>query len=174
MRMGKGKREKGKGAGRASAALLALLRRRGSAGAGVSRTDSALFSFPFSLFLFLAALLLPAGNFAEEKTGLGTGHGVAETIEAIEKARVVTRVLYVTAHPDDESGAVLAWMARGAHADVALLSLTRGEGGQNALGPEQAPQLGLLRTEEMLEACRIYGVKLYFGGAADFGFSKKR
>ena len=170
--MGKGKREKGKGAGRASAALLALLRRRGSAGAGVSRTDSALFSFPFSLFLFLAALLLPAGNFAEEKTGLGTGHGVAETIEAIEKARVVTRVLYVTAHPDDESGAVLAWMARGAHADVALLSLTRGEGGQNALGPEQAPQLGLLRTEEMLEACRIYGVKLYFGGAADFGFSK--
>ncbi len=103
---------------------------------------------------------------------MGTGRGIAEAIEAIESARVVTRVLYIDAHPDDESGAVLAWLARGAHADVALLSLTRGEGGQNALGPEQAPQLGLLRTEELLAACRFYGVKLYFGGAQDFGFTK--
>jgi len=108
----------------------------------------------------------------QERPALGTGYGLAETIEAIERARVVTRVLYIDAHPDDESGAVLAWLARGAHADVALLSLTRGEGGQNALGPEQAPQLGLLRTEELLAACRYYGVKLYFGGAQDFGFSK--
>jgi len=61
-----------------------------------------------------------------------------------------TRILYVTAHPDDESAAVLTYLARGLHADVALLSLTRGEGGQNDLGPEQAPQLGLIRTEELL------------------------
>lgn len=93
-------------------------------------------------------------------------------MEAIERARVVTRVLYVTAHPDDESGAVLAWLSRGASADVALFSLTRGEGGQNAVGPEQAPQLGLLRTEELLAACRYYGVKLYFGSAQDFGYTK--
>ena len=102
----------------------------------------------------------------------GTGPGLAETIEAIDSARVTTRILYITAHPDDESAAVLTYLARGLHADVALLSLTRGEGGQNDLGPEQAPQLGLIRTEELLAATRGYGVKLFFTRAPDFGFSK--
>ena len=102
----------------------------------------------------------------------GTGPGLPETIEAIESARVTTRILYVTAHPDDESAAVLTYLARGLHAEVALLSLTRGEGGQNDLGPEQAPQLGLIRTQELLAATRGYGVKLYFTRAKDFGFSK--
>ena len=101
-----------------------------------------------------------------------TGAGLAETIDAIDCARVTTRILYVTAHPDDESGAVLTYLARGLRADVALLSLTRGEGGQNDLGPEQAPQLGLIRTQELLAATRGYGVKLYFTRAKDFGFSK--
>src|SRR3979409_2130387 len=77
-----------------------------------------------------------------------------------------------SAHPDDESGAVLTYLARGLHADVALLSLTHGEGGQNALGPEQAPQLGLIRTQELLAATRGYGVKIFFTSAKDFGFSK--
>jgi LmbE family N-acetylglucosaminyl deacetylase len=102
----------------------------------------------------------------------GTGPGLAETIEAIDSARITTRILYITAHPDDESGAVLTYLARGLHADVALLSVTRGEGGQNDLGPEQAPQLGLIRTQELLAATRGYGVKLYFTQARDFGFSK--
>jgi LmbE family N-acetylglucosaminyl deacetylase len=102
----------------------------------------------------------------------GTGPGLPETIEAIDSARVTTRILYVTAHPDDESSSVLTYLARGLHADVALLSLTRGEGGQNALGPEQAPQLGLIRTQELLAATRGYGVKLYFTRAKDFGYSK--
>jgi LmbE family N-acetylglucosaminyl deacetylase len=102
----------------------------------------------------------------------GTGRGLPETIAAIDSARVTTRILYVTAHPDDESGAVLTYLARGLHADVALLSLTRGEGGQNTLGPEQAPQLGLIRTQELLAATRGYGVKLYFTSARDFGYSK--
>ncbi|MBS1841356.1 MAG: PIG-L family deacetylase [Acidobacteria bacterium] len=102
----------------------------------------------------------------------GTGPGLAETVEAIDSARVTTRILYVTAHPDDERADVLTYLARGLHADVALLSLTRGEGGQNALGPEQAPQLGLIRTQELLAATRGYGVKLYFTRAKDFGYSK--
>src|SRR2546422_2372520 len=102
----------------------------------------------------------------------GTGAGLAETIDAIDCARITTRILYVPAHPDDESGAVLAYLARGLHADVALLSLTRGEGGQNDLGPEQAPQLGLIRTQELLAATRGYGVRLYFTRAKDFGYSK--
>ncbi len=76
--------------------------------------------------------------FAQFPPAPGTGPGLPETVEAIERARITTRILYVTAHPDDESYATLTYLARGLHADVALLSLTRGEGGQNDLGPEQA------------------------------------
>jgi len=123
----------------------------------------------------MAALALSFSSwrsYAQFPAAPGTGPGLAETIEAIDSARVTTRILYVTAHPDDESAAVLTYLARGLHADVALLSLTRGEGGQNALGPEQAPQLGLIRTEELLAATRGYGVKLYFTRAKDFGYCK--
>jgi LmbE family N-acetylglucosaminyl deacetylase len=102
----------------------------------------------------------------------GTGPGLPDTIEAIESARVTTRILYVTAHPDDESSSLLTYLARALHADVALLTLTRGEGGQNDLGPEQSPQLGLIRTQELLAATRGYGVKLFFANAPDFGYSK--
>jgi LmbE family N-acetylglucosaminyl deacetylase len=122
----------------------------------------------FYLALMLALLwVLPV--FAQ---GPGTGAGLAETLEAIERARVTTRILYVTAHPDDESSSILTYLARGLHADVALLSLTRGEGGQNAIGPEQGPPLGVLRTDELLRATQHYGVRLYFTRAADFGYSK--
>ena len=120
-----------------------------------------------ALTLWLAA---PAA--AQFPPAPGTGTGLAETVEAIDSAGVTTRILYVTAHPDDESSSVLTYLARGLHADVALLSLTRGEGGQNALGPEQAPQLGLIRSQELLAATRGYGVKLFFTRAPDFGFSK--
>src|SRR5256884_3347077 len=120
----------------------------------------------------MALCLLGPRSYAQFPPAPGTGPGLPETVEAIEKARVTTRILYVTAHPDDESGAVLTYLARGLHADVALLSLTRGEGGQNDLGPEQAPQLGLIRTQELLAATRGYGVRLYFTRAKDFGYSK--
>lgn len=109
---------------------------------------------------------------AQFSPAAGTGAGLPETIEAIDAARVTTRILYIDAHPDDESAAVLTYLARGLHADVALLSVTRGEGGQNDLGPEQNPQLGLIRTQELLAATRGYGVKLFFTRARDFGFSK--
>ena len=109
---------------------------------------------------------------AQFSPAAGTGPGLPETIEAIDAARVTTRILYIDAHPDDESAAVLTYLARGLHADVALLSMTRGEGGQNDLGPEQNPQLGLIRTQELLAATRGYGVKLFFTRAKDFGFSK--
>src|SRR5260221_14397600 len=116
--------------------------------------------------------LLASSSRAQFSPAPGPGPGLPETIEAIDAARVPTRILYIPAHPDDESAAILTYLARGLHADVALLSITRGEGGQNALGPEQAPQLGLIRTQELLAATRGYGVKLYFTRAKDFGFSK--
>lgn len=129
------------------------------------------FRISFAPILLLALLHVPPAA-AQFPPAPGTGPGLPETIEAIDSARVTTRILYITAHPDDESAAVLTYLARGLHADVALLTLTRGEGGQNALGPEQAPQLGLIRTQELLAATRGYGVKLYFTRARDFGYSK--
>ena len=128
----------------------------------------------FRAILVLSALLMLGSDslWAQTAVAPGTGRGLPETVDAIDSARVTTRILFITAHPDDESAAVLTYLARGLHADVALLTLTRGEGGQNALGPEQAPQLGLIRTEELLAATRGYGVKLYFTSAKDFGFSK--
>ena len=95
-----------------------------------------------------------------------------ETLEAIQRARVTTRILFITAHPDDEAGSLLSYLARGRYADVALLTLTRGEGGQNAIGPELGPQLAAIRSQELLEATEVQGVKLFFTRAPDFGFSK--
>ena len=126
----------------------------------------------FVIALSILASFVSSRANAQFPPAPGTGPGLPETVEAIDSARVTTRILYITAHPDDESAAVLTYLARGLHADVALLSVTRGEGGQNALGPEQAPQLGLIRTQELLAATRGYGVKLYFTRARDFGFSK--
>ena len=82
--------------------------------------------------------------------------------------------MHTTAHPDDEHGGVLAMLSRGQGARVSLLTLTRGESGDNAIGPELFDGLGLIRTEELLVADRYYGVdRQYFGTVADYGFSKR-
>src|SRR5271154_5255619 len=95
-----------------------------------------------------------------------------ETGEAIHKARVSTRILFITAHPDDEWSSLLAYLSRGLNADVALLTITRGQGGQNAIGPEQDGELGVVRTEELLAAGQHYGVQQYFTRALDTGYLK--
>ena len=97
---------------------------------------------------------------------------MAETAEAIGKARVPTRILFITAHPDDEASALLSYLSHGLDADVALMTLTRGQGGQNAIGPEQGEELGILRTSELLAASQHNGVTQYFSRVSDFGFSK--
>jgi LmbE family N-acetylglucosaminyl deacetylase len=97
---------------------------------------------------------------------------LSESVEAIDKARVTTRILFITAHPDDEASSLLVYLSRGLDADVALMTLTRGQGGQNAIGPEQGAQLGMLRTEELLGASHHNGVTQFFSRAPDFGFSK--
>jgi LmbE family N-acetylglucosaminyl deacetylase len=95
-----------------------------------------------------------------------------ETVEAINKSRVNTRILFITAHPDDEWSSLLAYLSHGLDADVALLTITRGQGGQNAIGPEQDGQLGVIRTEELLAAGKYYGVQQYFTRALDTGYVK--
>ncbi|MEO6245471.1 MAG: PIG-L family deacetylase [Opitutaceae bacterium] len=81
-------------------------------------------------------------------------------------------VLYVAAHPDDESNALLTYLARGRGYRTAYLSDTRGDGGQNELGPEFGEKLGLARTHELLAARRIDGGRQFFTRAIDYGFSK--
>jgi LmbE family N-acetylglucosaminyl deacetylase len=95
-----------------------------------------------------------------------------ETVEAIDKARVTTRILFITAHPDDEWSSLLTYLSRGLDADVALLTITRGQGGQNATGPEQGTALGVIRTEELLAAGKYYGVRQFFTRAPDTGYVK--
>ena len=91
---------------------------------------------------------------------------------ALDHLRVVGSVLYIAAHPDDENTAFLAAMARGRGVRTAYLAITRGEGGQNLIGPEQGAALGLIRTQELLAARRIDGAEQYFTRAIDFGYSK--
>src|SRR4030095_3107093 len=81
-------------------------------------------------------------------------------------------VLHTGAHPDDEDSAFIARTARGDNARVGYLSLTRGEGGQNIIGPELFDALGVIRTEELLQARRLDGGEQFFSRAFDYGFSK--
>jgi LmbE family N-acetylglucosaminyl deacetylase len=86
--------------------------------------------------------------------------------------REMGSVLYVAAHPDDENTMLITYLARGRNYRTAYLSLTRGDGGQNVLGPEFGEQLGVIRTQELLAARRIDGGQQFFSRAIDFGFSK--
>lgn len=91
---------------------------------------------------------------------------------ALDHLTVLGSVLYVAAHPDDENTAFLAAMARGRGMRTGYLSLTRGEGGQNLIGPEQGAALGLIRTQELLAARSVDGAAQFFTRAIDFGYSK--
>src|SRR6059036_2167497 len=91
---------------------------------------------------------------------------------ALQKLNVLGRVLYIAAHPDDENTNLMAFWANGSLFDAAYLSVTRGDGGQNILGPELGERLGVIRTEELLAARRIDHGKQFFSRAIDFGFSK--
>src|ERR1035437_186063 len=108
----------------------------------------------------------------QEPAAPGRGQSVADTLEAIQQARVGTRVVFIVAHPDDEASTLLTYLPHGLGTDITLLTLTRGEGGQNAIGPEQGQQLGILRSAELSAAMNVEGPHLYFTRALDFGFSK--
>ncbi|HXI39198.1 MAG TPA: PIG-L family deacetylase, partial [Bryobacteraceae bacterium] len=98
--------------------------------------------------------------------------GTPEIELALHKLNVLGSVLMIAAHPDDENTALLAYYARGRSMRTGYLSLTRGEGGQNLIGPEQGDLLGVIRTQELLAARRIDGAEQFFSRAIDFGFSK--
>ncbi len=90
----------------------------------------------------------------------------------LQKLNTLGSVLYLAAHPDDENTRLLGFLAREGKYRTGYLSLTRGDGGQNLIGNEQAELLGLIRTQELLAARRIDGAEQFFTRANDFGFSK--
>jgi LmbE family N-acetylglucosaminyl deacetylase len=96
----------------------------------------------------------------------------AEIQLALRRLGVVGSVLYVAAHPDDENTNLLAYLSKHKLLRTAYLSLTRGDGGQNLIGSEQGPDLGAIRTQELLAARRLDGAEQYFTRARDFGYSK--
>lgn len=96
----------------------------------------------------------------------------SEIYESIKKLNFLGSVLYVAAHPDDENTRLISYMANEVKARTAYLSLTRGDGGQNLIGPEIRELLGVIRTQELLTARAIDGGEQRFTRANDFGYSK--
>lgn len=96
----------------------------------------------------------------------------AELQIALEKLDVLGSVLYIAAHPDDENTSALAYFSKGRKYRTAYLSLTRGSGGQNLIGPEKGAEIGIIRTQELLAARQIDGAEQFFTRAIDFGYSK--
>jgi LmbE family N-acetylglucosaminyl deacetylase len=117
--------------------------------------------FIFFIFTFAAAQVRPVNDY-----------GVLGLEQAVKRLNTAGSVMMIGAHPDDEDSALLAYLARGENARTAYLSITRGDGGQNIIGPELFESLGVIRTEELLQARRLDGAEQFFARAYDYGFSK--
>lgn len=116
------------------------------------------------LYIFLLCCAL---GFAQPKKP-----SAVEIYNKIEKLNFLGSALYIAAHPDDENTRLISFLANEKHARTGYLSLTRGDGGQNLIGLELRELLGVIRTQELIEARKIDGGEQFFSRANDFGFSK--
>src|SRR5437763_3088485 len=125
-------------------------------------------------FVIAASVMFCLSAAADEPraTPMPAPMSTAEIQLALKKLNVLGRVLYVAAHPDDENTNLIALWANGSLYDTAYLSVTRGDGGQNLLGPELREKLGVIRTFELLGARQLDHGRQFFTRANDFGFSK--
>jgi len=126
--------------------------------------------------VFIATVLLPS-SFGQSAASIGIDPlpqdtGVSGLKQEIRKLETTGRLLQVVAHPDDEDGGMLTLEARGKGVSTILMTLTRGEGGQNKVGSSLFDVLGVLRALELTASDRYYGVEQRFSHVADFGFSK--
>ena len=117
------------------------------------------------LFLFLFFIQISFGQRPAKPNS-------AAIYNQIEKLNFLGSVLYIAAHPDDENTRLISYLSNEKMARTGYLSLTRGDGGQNLIGPELREQLGVIRTQELLEARKIDGGEQFFSRANDFGYSK--
>jgi len=150
------------------ASPLALLIRPTIANSARGLAHSRTLTRNFVQFAIVAACLLACYS----ATSQVAGPAPAAILEDLRNFDTVGSVLYVAAHPDDEDTQLITYLARGRHYRSAYLSVTRGDGGQNVLGPEFGQELGVIRTEELLAARRLDGGEQFFTRAMDFGYSK--
>ncbi|MEO6213727.1 MAG: PIG-L family deacetylase [Vicinamibacterales bacterium] len=128
------------------------------------------------LGLLITAFALGTGPVRTQEVmrDLPQDQGSAGTWQKIRKLQTTASAMHTTAHPDDEHGGVLTMLSRGGGARMALLTLNRGESGDNAIGSELFEGVGLIRTEELLVSDKYYGVdNQYFTTMIDYGFSKR-
>jgi LmbE family N-acetylglucosaminyl deacetylase len=118
-----------------------------------------------SWLLSLGLTFISFCGFAQSKSS-------AEIYHQLLQLKETKRILYVAAHPDDENTRLIAYLANGLHSEVAYLSVTRGDGGQNLIGKELGIGLGQIRTQELLKARETDGGRQFFTRAMDFGYSK--
>jgi LmbE family N-acetylglucosaminyl deacetylase len=126
----------------------------------------------FASLALVLALASPPAPVAASPRPLEPLDG-GEIAHALRRLQVVGSALYVAAHPDDENTALLAWLTHVKGVRTAYLSMTRGDGGQNLIGQELGPALGVIRTQELLAARRMDGAEQLFTRALDFGYSKR-
>ncbi len=130
-------------------------------------------SLKLSLAILLA-LLVTSQKPALAGASIPQDQGAAGVFQKILKLKTMASAMHTTAHPDDEHGGALSQLSRGQGARVSLLTLNRGESGDNAIGSELFDGLGIIRTEELIDSNRYYGVDdQYFTTVADYGFSKR-
>jgi LmbE family N-acetylglucosaminyl deacetylase len=111
-------------------------------------------------------------NLLSDTRPLPEDTGAVHLYQLLTKLRTTARIMHALAHPDDEDGGMMTLEARGNGATVLLFTVNRGEGGQNKFGAESSDDLGILRTLELLQADKYYGVEQRFASVVDFGFSK--
>ena len=128
----------------------------------------------FFTLIFLMVLLFSSNPIWSQQVSQNNGGVMPSStiLQSLRKLQVLGSVLYVAAHPDDENNSLLPYLAKEKMYRTAYLSLTRGDGGQNLIGPEQGIELGMIRTKELLAAREIDGAEQYFTSAYEFGFSK--
>ena len=149
------------------------------------RSRSARFYFQIRV-IFPVLILLIAGSAAAQSPSniqikpsvnplpLPIDRGSSALWQSLLKLHTRASLIMFTAHPDDEDGGMLTYETRGQGSRAALLTLNRGEGGQNVMSNNYWDQLGLVRTEELLAADRYYGVQQFYSSVIDYGFSKTR
>ena len=122
--------------------------------------------------LCLALLIVNCALLTETRAQAPKTYSSADILLGLKKLNVLGSVMYIAAHPDDENTRLIAYFANGRLLETSYLSCTRGDGGQDLIGPELREQLGVIRTQELLAARRIDGGRQFFTRANDFGFSK--
>ncbi len=134
--------------------------------------NNSTFKIITSVFLLFTFLLLPIPVKAQVRAIYD--NGAAGLGQQLKRLQTTASVMHTAAHPDDEDSGLLAYLARKEMARTSYLSLNRGDGGQNVIGEELFEPLGVIRSEELVQARRLDGGQQFFTRVMDYGFSKKR